>query len=155
MTEKNFQQCAHLKINDEYLKTNKPLELLFEAQKELQEKYLGYDFNKMRESLKSMKEFIDINYQADMDEWREFYNAMGGKDGSAFWKKWKSKHNKVLEKSFDNLSIDEKKEIWFELVDRLHFFINLCLLVDLKPDMLFNMYLSKRNENINRQNNGY
>ena len=42
-----------------------------------------------------------------------------------------------------------------ELVDMLHFFVNLCLVVNMSPDELFNRYCNKNKENHTRQENNY
>lgn len=42
-----------------------------------------------------------------------------------------------------------------ELVDALHFFINLCLVVDLTPTELFDRYVKKNQVNHKRQEEGY
>lgn len=59
------------------------------------------------------------------------------------WKPWKkSSHN----------DIGKVKE---ELVDVLHFFINMCLACNFTSEELYHMYIEKNNENNRRQNNGY
>lgn len=42
-----------------------------------------------------------------------------------------------------------------ELVDAWHFFMNLCLVSGLTPDLLYQKYIEKRQRNIQRQQDGY
>lgn len=42
-----------------------------------------------------------------------------------------------------------------ELVDAFHFFMNLCMAVDLTPDLLYQKYKAKRERNKERQAEGY
>lgn len=42
-----------------------------------------------------------------------------------------------------------------ELVDAFHFFMNLCMVGKMTPDMLFDKYKAKRLKNIKRQQEGY
>lgn len=42
-----------------------------------------------------------------------------------------------------------------ELADLLHFFVNLCLAAEMTPKELFNLYMDKNKENIDRKESGY
>lgn len=42
-----------------------------------------------------------------------------------------------------------------ELVDAFHFFMNLCMAVEMTPEILFTKYKAKRLKNIKRQQEGY
>lgn len=150
---KNQQVCAHLEIEDFYSSSKDTLGDLMALQKDIQEKVYGYDFDQVQSTLGTVKEFIDWNYAADQDEWRELYNALGGVDshGSAVWKPWKSKHKEALAKKFSQLSESEKKELHMEIVDRFHFFLNICLATGLDAKTLFNYYYAKNKENRERQ----
>jgi hypothetical protein len=151
--KKNQQVCSHLEIEDFYSSSKDTLGDLMELQKEIQEKVYGYDFEHVQSTLGTVKEFIDWNYAADQDEWRELYNALGGVDshGSAVWKPWKTKHKEALAKPFADLSESEKKELHMEIVDRFHFFLNICLATGLDTKTLFNYYYAKNKENRERQ----
>lgn len=59
------------------------------------------------------------------------------------WKPWKKK---------EKLNIEQYKE---ELIDVLHFFINLCLLADISAQELYDKFLHKNTINRLRQVNDY
>ncbi len=50
----------------------------------------------------------------------------------------------------NNKVIDESK-VKGELVDILHFFVSMCLKMDMTAEELFNLYLDKNKENFDRQ----
>lgn len=153
----NFQECAHLEVKDVYtevLKSENPDTLgnLMELQKSIQTDVYGYDFEKMREKISTMKSFFDMNYHAIQDELRETFSALTGIHSHPnAWKPWKKNHQEAMDKSFNDLSEDEKKELRMELVDIFHFFLNMCIATDMTPEMLFNYYHSKNLENKRRQ----
>ena len=82
------------------------------------------------------------NFDIDVHDWcsamaaecMELWAASGGK----WWKK-KTK--------------SRKKQV-VELIDILHFFVGLCLELDVTPHELFTEYISKMNINIARQESG-
>ena len=45
----------------------------------------------------------------------------------------------------------ERQALAEELADVLHFFVSLCLIVDVSPDELYQAYVSKQRENLARQ----
>ena len=149
----NFQECAHLEIEDHFSTSKNTLDDLLTMQKNIQEQVYGYNFEQVRETLGSLKAFCDFNYHADQDEWREFFNALGGihSHGSAVWKPWKSKHKEALEKKFVDLTPEELKELQMEVVDRWHFLFNISIAVGLDAKTLFNYYVAKNKHNIERQ----
>lgn len=150
-------KCAQLKIEDLFSSSRNTLGDLFVLQKDIQESVYGYDFEKMRERLGNLKEFIDMNYHATQDEWRELYGALGGVDthGNSIWKKWKSNHKEALDKPFEALSDSEIKELRMEVVDLWHFLLNISIALGMDAKMLFNYYQAKNIENKRRQKDGY
>ena len=62
-------------------------------------------------------------------------------------------------KNYDNMSEEEVKVAWqkvrMELVDSLHFFVNLLLCAGFTPEELCEMYVAKNKENHRRQDVGY
>jgi len=60
------------------------------------------------------------------------------------WKFWKKSKYPI-----------NKTELKFELVDILHFVINLFLIWDMKPKEVYDYFMSKNEENIDRQKRGY
>lgn len=159
---KNFQECANLKENDIFSEIKvgyegiDSLSNLMKLQKDIQQNVYGYDFEQMREKIGSLKEFYDMNYHAIQDELREVYSALTGIHSFPnCWKKWKSNHGVAMNRKFDDLTPDEKKELRMELVDIFHFFLNMCIAIDMTPEMLFNYYHAKNKENKERQIRGY
>jgi len=82
-----------------------------------------------------------INFIKDMhiaigDELSEFMGEIG-------WKPWATSRHINVEAAQG------------ELVDAFHFFMNLCMAVDMTPEILFERYKAKRLKNIKRQEDGY
>lgn len=102
------------------------LTTIFEIQKELQEK-LGVTFN---------QDYINTMTLACEQELHEALRETP-------WKPWK----KQQEFNRENY----KKE----LVDALHFFVNLCLAGGITADEIFEEYLNKNKENHVRKETGY
>ena len=48
----------------------------------------------------------------------------------------------------------EKHHI-FEIIDILHFFMNMAISIGMTPQEMYNMYMSKNQENRRRQQNNY
>ena len=159
-TKQNFNECAHLGVPDVHKEVvatgGDTLANLMKLQKDIQENVYGYDFNAMREKISSLKQFYDMNYHAIQDELREVFQAITGIHSFPnAWKPWKSTHKEAMERKWDDLTEDEKKEFRMELVDLQHFLFNMMIAVDMTPEMLFNYYHSKNQENKDRQVRGY
>jgi dimeric dUTPase (all-alpha-NTP-PPase superfamily) len=89
----------------------------------------------------SMDDETAIQFFKDMvlaltDELHEAMNEIG-------WKPW------ATSKHFNTEAVKG------ELVDCLHFFINLCLVAGLEPDSLHSRYVTKNKKNALRQMEGY
>jgi hypothetical protein len=156
----NFQECAHLEINNEYLeltsKGEDTLTFLYNMQKSIQEDVYGYDFNVIRSSIGELKKFIDWNEEAIRDEDREMQAALTGiHTYPNCWKPWKSKHKEAMERPLDALSSEELKELRYEWIDKLHFILNEAIALDITPEMIVNYYAAKNKENRERQKRGY
>lgn len=155
----NFQQCSHLEIKDEYTNSKNTLADLYNLQKDIQENVYGYNFQELQtENLEDFRRFFDWNFHAIIDELMETMNALGGiKDGigNAVWKPWKKDHQKIQTMSYNDLSENDKKELKMELIDIQHFLFNMMLACDMTPDEIFNFYMSKNQENRNRNKNNY
>jgi hypothetical protein len=85
-------------------------------------------------------------------------DALGGiKDGSgnAIWKYWKKDYSKYENMKFSDLSENDQIECKFEIIDILHFFLNMAISIGMTPQEMFNMYMSKNQENRDRQTRGY
>ena len=109
------------------------LDWLFDMQLKFQ-KALGYD--KFFDGGKDNQEWLETMLIACMDELMEMIRETP-------WKPWKQqqKYNKA--------------KVQDELVDLLHFFINLCLLAGMDSQLLFEKYLFKHKVNYKRQQDGY
>ena len=68
------------------------------------------------------------------------------------WKKWKKYSSEEL-KTW--ISDEQRTETLFELVDGLHFFLNIAIILGFTPEEIFHYYIEKNKENHNRQNRGY
>ena len=55
----------------------------------------------------------------------------------------------------EDLSDRDKKELLFEIVDKLHFFINFAVSAGFTGSDIANAYYTKNHENIERQKRGY
>lgn len=155
---KNFQECSHLEIEDNYSTSTNTLADLMMLQKEIQENVYGYDFKQLQSNMKELVDFWKWNQLAIQSEIMEAFDALGGiKDGvgSASWKPWKKENKNMINKSLSNLSDGDLKELKMELIDIQHFLFNLMLSVGMTPQEVFNYYYSKNKENIERQKRGY
>ena len=137
------------------------LEMQFDLQKALATKNPTH--NPMPNSLNTVGKKFDWlreNKQAFDDEYREVIDALPGmntpeKDRSAVWKRWKTKHEEIRSKNFDDLSEDELKELKFELTDSFHFFMNMFFALEMDAREMFIYYYVKNAENHRRAKNGY
>jgi hypothetical protein len=149
-------QCADLQIKNLYPESKDTLGDILNLQAETQENVYGYNFKEM--TLRELMEFWHMNNHALIDEIHEATDALGGiKDGNgnAIWKKWKSAYSSYSEKRFSDLSESDKIECKFEIVDMLHFFMNYAASIGMSAQEMYNMYMSKNEENRRRQANNY
>ena len=85
-------------------------------------------------------------------------DALGGiKDGSgnAVWKYWKKDFTKYDTLKISDMSEGDKKELYMEWVDILHFFINYAASIGLDAKTAYNYYFAKAEANVQRQKDGY
>lgn len=149
-------ECSDLKIEDLYSKSTDTLGDIMNLQKNTQEQTYGFTFDDM--TLRQVMDFWHINTHALVDEIHEATDALGGikdGDGNAVWKYWKSAHDKYETMMFEDLSENDKLECKFEIVDILHFFMNYAISIGMTPAEMYNMFMSKNEENRNRQKNNY
>lgn len=159
-TNKNFQECSHLEVEDVFSKSANTLADLYNLQKDIQQNVYGYDFEALRNgSLENFRRFFDWNYHAIQDELRETFNALGGMhDGiqAGVWKPWKKSHKEQLPNmNYNSLSDRDKKELKMELIDIQHFLFNLMIASGMTAEELMNFYYAKNAENRERQKRGY
>lgn len=149
-------QCSDLQIKDLYSESKDTLGDIMNLQKDTQLNVYGYDFSQM--SLREIMFFWHANTHALIDELHEATDALGGiKDGSgnAIWKYWKKDYSKYENMKFSDLSESDQLECKFEIIDILHFFLNMATSIGMTPQEMFNMYMSKNQENRDRQKRGY
>lgn len=148
--------CSELNIEDLYSKSSDTLGDILNLQADTQKNVYGYNFNEM--NLREVMGFWHMNTHAMIDEIHEATDALGGiKDGNgnAIWKKWKSAYDTYGSKKFSDLSGDDQLECKFEVIDMLHFFMNYAISIGMTPSEMYNMYMSKNQENRRRQQNNY
>lgn len=168
-----FNSCAHLSSEEEIKMANRaydtlehvdPLQAMMNMQRSLQKKLANEkpEFNKDPDELHTAGDILDWMRDQDdsiADETRELYTALGqmsnGKDASAVWKKWKTRHGELREVKFADMSKEDQDEIKFELVDQFHFFLNKLIGLGFTSRELFVMYYLKNAENFRRQDNNY
>ena len=117
------------------------LTTIMNKQREFQER-LGFKFSEMTEQERA--EFMRNHRGYLEDELAEALYEMPG------YKTWKD---------YSSMSTEAKEIAWqkvrMELVDALHFFVNLLLCAGFTADEVLNMYLMKNAENNRRQDVGY
>lgn len=103
--------------------------------------------------LRNNKDYID-------DEFRELLTSLGGmsngeKAASAVWKPWKADHVKMQDTYIKDLSDKDQLEIKFEMIDILHFVLNMFHGLGMDAEEIFKLYFLKNKANFDRQDNGY
>jgi hypothetical protein len=149
-------KCAELEIEDLYSQSTDTLGDILNLQSETQRTVYGYNFEEM--NLRELMEFWHMNNHALIDEIHEATDALGGiqdGDGNAIWKKWKKAYASFSDKKFSDLSSSDQLECKFEIIDMLHFFMNYAASIGMTPQEMYNMYMSKNQENRRRQQNNY
>lgn len=68
------------------------------------------------------------------------------------WKHWSIQPGNKTD--IEMWSEEHLKEIRMEIIDKLHFFLDLCILWGVTPDMMFKMYMEKHQINNERHNTG-
>jgi len=99
-----------------------------------------------------------VTNHAIIDELHEMVDAVGGIEdgvGNAAWKPWKSKNPEIRKQKLSDLTPGDLKELKMEWIDVMHFVFNAGLAIGVSPKEFYNYYLSKNEENWNRQENNY
>jgi hypothetical protein len=149
-------ECKDLYIKDFYSESVTHLADIMRHQKEMQENTYGFNFDEM--SIRDIMNFWHTNTHALLDEVHEMTDALGGikdGDGNAVWKYWKSAYTKYDKMKISDLSENDRKELYMEWVDILHFFMNYAASIGLDAQTAYNYYFAKAEENKNRQKRGY
>lgn len=118
------------------------LEEIFNIQKQLQEKTMGYSFDNMTSQERA-------NYIKSMILWQtdETHEAL---HELPYAKEWSKKYDKS-----DYNHEKQWKLFKEEMIDSLHFFINIMIAAGFTPQEIYDMYIEKNKENIDRQKRGY
>ena len=149
-------ECKDLEVQNFYDNSTTHLADIMENQKVMQEQTYGFNFDEM--SIRDIMNFWHVNTHAVVDEIHEMTDALGGikdGDGNAVWKYCKTAHKKYENMKISYLSENDKKELYMEWVDILHFFINYASSIGLDAKTAYNYYFAKAEENKQRQARGY
>ena len=168
-----FNECSQLiegadKAQNEYWNIlgdeKDPLQVMLDMQKSLQVRLANdreycYHPDKLETAgdvvswMREQKDCID-------DEFRELLTSLGGmsngeKAASSVWKPWKAQHAEYRNRRIDELSPEDQLEIKFEMIDILHFVLNMFQGLGLSAEEIFKLYYLKNQHNFERQDNGY
>ena len=158
-------QCKDLEVRDYfsengYEQSKNSLEDLYSLQAETQQMYFKKQgrkpFSEM--NIGDVIDFLMVTNHAIIDELHEMVDAVGGIEdgvGNAAWKPWKSANPEIRQKKLSDLSPGDLKELKMEWIDVMHFVFNAGLAIGVTSDEFYNYYLSKNEENWDRQKNNY
>ena len=141
-----------------------PLQVMLDMQKSLQTRLANdRDYCYHPDKLSTAGDVVDwMREQKDCidDEFRELLTSLGemsrgDKDASAVWKKWKVRYQEAQSKNISDMSDADQLEIKFEMIDILHFVLNMFIGLGLDYEEIFKLYYLKNAENFKRQDNGY
>tara|TARA_R110000782_G_scaffold30449_3_gene75850 strand:+ start:1082 stop:1576 length:495 start_codon:yes stop_codon:yes gene_type:complete len=158
-------KCKDLEVRDYYSEklydiTENSLEDLYNLQQKTQHMYFEKQGKKQFSefSIGDVIDFLMVTNHAIIDELHEMVDAVGGIEdgaGNAAWKPWKSKNPEVRKQKLSDLTPGDQKELKMEFIDVMHFVFNAGLAIGVTPKEFYNYYLSKNEENWNRQENNY
>jgi sulfate adenylyltransferase subunit 1 (EFTu-like GTPase family) len=105
-------------------------------------------------------DWLDGNFDAIMDEFRELKTSIGGmsngeKNASAVWKKWKGDNIQQRDMHIVDMTKEDHLEMIFEMIDIMHFVLNMLLAFRLSSKDIHMLYMLKNLENARRYNSGY
>ncbi|AFU63976.1 nucleoside triphosphate pyrophosphohydrolase [Salmonella phage STML-198] len=142
-----------------------PLQVMLDMQKSLQVRLANDkpEYNRNPDDLAKAGEVVDwLRNQKDYidDEFRELLTSLGGmsngeKAASSVWKPWKAQHAEFRNRLISEMSSKDQLEIKFEMIDILHFVLNMFQGLGMSAEEIFKLYYLKNAENFERQNRGY
>lgn len=168
-----FNSCASLikdqqlvnEILEQYESSKDPLQDIMSLQYKLQtllaEKQPEFNIKPSDiETKGQLVKWVDGNFDALMDEFRELKTSIGGmsrgeKAASAVWKKWKTEHGTYINEKLSDMSEDDRLEMLMEVIDGLHFYINIMIATGMSSKDVYLLYFLKNYENSRRYNNDY
>ena len=158
-------KCKDLEVRDYYSEklydiTENSLEDLYNLQQKTQSMYFKKQGRKpfAEFNIGDVIDFLMVTNHAIIDELHEMVDAVGGIEdgaGNAAWKPWKSKNPEIRKQKLSDLTPGDLKELKMEFIDVMHFVFNAGLAVGVTPKEFYNYYLSKNEENWDRQKNNY
>ena len=158
-------KCKDLEVRDYYSEklydiTENSLEDLYNLQQKTQSMYFEKQGRKpfSEFNIGDVIDFLMVNNHAIIDELHEMVDAVGGIEdgvGNAAWKPWKSQNLEVRKQKLSDLTPGDLKELKMEWIDVMHFVFNAGLAIGVTPKEFYNYYLSKNEENHERQRNNY
>ena len=126
---------------------------ILDAQRSLQfllSGYKAYDYSPHKPAVTEgeMLASFRFNVEAIDSEWEEIRDRLP-------WKRWKEEHRARVADGAP-LSDDERLEIKYELVDALHFLMNMMISAGFESwHEVESHYFAKNRENLDRQERGY
>lgn len=121
--------------------TTDKLEILFGYQHRLQKRLGTWD--KIGDSPAMRQQFINQMTLANIEEAIEIVKETAYKNPELMPFGWKK------------TQVEDNEKFKEELVDQLHFWLNLCLIAGMGPEETLTRYLAKNKINHQRQDNGY
>lgn len=156
---------AELAYDNAIIEGTDPLQIMLDMQKSLQTRLAKEkpDYNMHPDNLATAGEVVAwLRNQKDYidDEFRELLTSLGGmsngeKAASAVWKPWKAQHGELQQTLINDLSDADQLEIKFEMIDILHFILNMFQGLGMSAEEIFKLYYLKNAENFARQDRGY
>jgi hypothetical protein len=158
-------KCKDLEVRDYFAEngyehSKNSLEDLYSLQAQTQDMYFKKQGRKPFSdfTIGDVVDFLMITNHAIIDELHEMMDAVGGIEdgvGNAAWKPWKSTNPEIRKKKLSDLTEGDIKELKMEWIDVMHFVFNAGLAIGVTPKEFYNYYLSKNEENWERQKNNY
>ena len=158
-------KCKDLEVRDFFTEngydhSKNSLEDLYSLQNETQSMYFEKQGKKpfSEYNIGDVVDFLMVTNHAIIDELHEMMDAVGGIEdgkGNAALKPWKSTNPEIRKQKLSDLTPGDLKELKMEWIDVMHFVFNAGLAIGVTPKEFYNFYLSKNEENWNRQKNNY
>ncbi len=124
------------------------LETIINEQKGFQENYFGIKFN--TNDMRKRTDYIDGQIKNLVVELLELLDALPYKE----WKDYTKKDTRWV-MFRDEYKAEEWLEIQYEWVDALHFLVNVGLMLEIDAEKAFGLYITKVQENKDRQKRRY
>lgn len=105
-------------------------------------------------------DWMRAQWDSMSDEFRELLTSFGGmsngdNNANSVWKAWRAKNLDMRNVKLEDLSDADRREIFFEIIDLWHFFLNMNIALGLTSEDIFEGYYIKNAENFARQERSY